>query len=294
MSSPLKGIEKISEDLRSERQKANAALQEKARLRVEVESLKQLLESQEKTQQGLLEELEHYKSICHKHDETHSQTNGQLSEMQDQLASKEQEMILMRSEINQCHAESVTLQEALVKRESTVLSLQVQLDRTETEIASRENTIRDFRDEIQQVRDELAKAELRALELSRNLNMKQQEDHNVQSRLKAAEILERNYIQAKESNDSLRNEISALLESNNKLSLQTREISSKYSEKVENEHLLEQTIAEISRERDLLAKEANDWNLTKEELLGQIQAEAVAAEAARERYKMIKSLSSHV
>ena len=41
----MKGLEKLSNDLRAERLKASNALQDRARLRVEIETLKQKLEA---------------------------------------------------------------------------------------------------------------------------------------------------------------------------------------------------------------------------------------------------------
>ena len=60
-SSPIKGLERLSEDLRQERQKATMALQDRARLRIEVESLKtqyQQVTADMKEYKGNMENLE--------------------------------------------------------------------------------------------------------------------------------------------------------------------------------------------------------------------------------------------
>ena len=56
-SSPLKRLERLSDDIKIERDKATNALQEKARLKIEMESLKQQLNNQ------IIETSEYRKSV---------------------------------------------------------------------------------------------------------------------------------------------------------------------------------------------------------------------------------------
>ena len=82
---PMKGLEKISEDLKKEREKSTIALQDRARLRVELQSFKKRMEA-------TLNELDESKRLNNMLEEDKSLLRNRIGQLEDSVNSQKKEL----------------------------------------------------------------------------------------------------------------------------------------------------------------------------------------------------------
>lgn len=166
MNSPLKGIERISEELRLERQKANNALQDRARLRVEIEGLKQTVDQQ-------VDEINQYRELYNNAHLENEQLKKQLHEeggeqelMHEEMINLRQEMEVFNNTKQQLMDENEALLEKQKEKDTLIAAMQVKLESYETRTSSKDELINNMKNDIQQIRKQQLSAEQEKMELS--------------------------------------------------------------------------------------------------------------------------------
>lgn len=151
-NSPMKGIERLSEELRLERQKANHAVQDRARTKIEVETLKQSMEQQRHELQELqaytdelklslqqsLHNIEQLEAINH-------QTTEQLeNQLQESTRTKE----LLKTYEHDASRHRAMLQE----KDEELMSWKVKLETAENKSSSKDELIDHLKQELLHIR----------------------------------------------------------------------------------------------------------------------------------------------
>jgi chromosome segregation ATPase len=283
INSPLKGIEKLSEDLRVERQKANIALQDRARLRIEVESLKKTVEQLELS-------LQEWQNRCNNFESK----NGELSKNLDssknyetsllsELQAKLNENAILLDEKSSFQNELKLLQNIQAEKEIALNSSILKIESLEIRMKSKDETMNDLKNEIQSARRSLLSSEQTNLDLNQKFTKQSKMFEDLKSRFDVTEMLERSYSESQQSNELLREEISQQKKINTDLKQRIKEVSSAYADQTSRLLALEQAMSECEEARGRLEREAGEWEGVREEMARRSDAERDNAEAARGR-----------
>ena len=284
----MKGIERLSEDLREERMKAASALQDRARLRVEIEGLKQKILSQA----------------------THiTETTDTLEERDEQLSkAKEQIKALTRSEealqraVGNVDEKTNALEEKNKTMRQEKQNMTLELEQARYEIENLTDSIETL--EAKVLNKEKLFADIKAqLELSVNQNEQHEEKifyltDQVREQVRTIDsmrettsrvvTLEASTTFLNESSEELKRELELAFEKNSNLSNELLELNSLHTtEKNEHEKTREQ-LGGMTRDRDRLKVAAEDWEQGHDDLTGRVAAEKDAAELARNQMDSAK------
>lgn len=282
MSSPLKGIERITEDLKLERQKANSALQERARLRIEIETLKQKndnlsneLAVSKESVDSLLYQLEEKKkeiSLIESREENNNSNN----------VSNYKELLYYKEQYNNAQQQNENLLIQVKEREAENKILISKLDGQENRFSSKDQLIEELKKEVELLRSTNSETEEKYLNCYEELQEKLSENQGLQSDLARLESAEYNYNNLVDSNDSLRNELDNVLNANSELQDNLRELTAQIQEKDAILSEFEAELDQLSNEKQFYLRDIADLELTKTEIINTMNAEIESAKAAKE------------
>jgi chromosome segregation ATPase len=217
LTSPLRGIEKLSEDLRLERQKSNIALQEKARLKIEVESLKQTLESRSDETSRL-----HMKMQAHEHEmealrKSLLDKEGTLNN--EHLRSEEQrrEISSLKASIEAMHDDIHRLHNELKEKSNTINQADIFIKTIEGKVISKDNLNEELQNEILQLRSISSGLEGRLALSEETLGERMRQVNDYELRLKQADTTMDNYVKLQINHNELRKEFEDALNASTEL-----------------------------------------------------------------------------
>lgn len=223
MQSPVRGLEKLAQELRHERQKSTSALQDRNRQRIEVEKIKsQLADAQceienKQTEYDSLAQAHHEAQLQIQDFENHLQEHENLiAELREQAANHEVEMreqaeiqADLQAEYDRLKGEEITSTQTIAKLENAVVSRTDVIEEMEREIKRQQSTI--------------AQQEQRINNLTMDLAEKNSQDDEYLSKLKKAEVVEENYREMQMSSAQLRSELEESLQRSGDISSKLRE-----------------------------------------------------------------------
>jgi chromosome segregation ATPase len=282
-SSPMKGIERLSEELRLERQKANHALQDRARLKVEIESLKQSMENQRHDYQDLQLQHDELKASFTSLSQQYAELDQLRHEQDETLSSlsKEREQIFTQYQ-HTLHEQESMIQSIQEMKEELAKEKIVQ-ETSLKKLQSKEELIQHLKEELYLIRQQQVDSEQEKLSTFQQLHHSVAMNEELQTKLHMADAIETGYQQTKMSNEELRYELDKSIALNQSLNETIRELNTRLSDKSAMERSLNDQIKVLISERDeysVLIKEL-DGNV--EELTSQLQAESATRQALQEK-----------
>lgn len=283
MQSPLKGLERLTEELRIERQKAGDALQDLTRLRIEVATLAQSNDEKD----ALIEDL---RSTC-------AQEQNEADSIRNELIALENDYNLLREATSQrdmdyqhVYEDKLALQnecdllnEALHEREGQIASLTVKCNSLEGRGGAKDELLNKLKNEIQEVRAGHALVEKEKLDALEELKKFAAWNEDLKVQLGSYEIMSDGYDQTRTSNDDLRAELDSAQKAHASALEQVRELNGKIKDKLANEASLEDIIRQMRQEKELFMKDLRDVESNRDQISERVQAEINASEAAKER-----------
>ena len=282
-SPPVKGIDRIAEELRLERQKAGEALQDVTRLRVEIASLKQSNDEKD--------------AIINEYDETRSLEQAEYESLQAAYEELQSEYANLR-EFRLSHEEDYNnfsnerteldniidnLKAAKHEMELEMDSLKVKCNGLEGRASGKEELINKLKRELQDVRNNLTESEQERMNAHEALRQQETWNEELKLELGKFDVMNDGYQQTKSSNDELRSELNAALGANAAYLDQIRELSLKIKDKSGNESSLERELRELREQHESVLKELHDLEVNRDQLSAQVRAEMDASDAAKER-----------
>ena len=148
----MKGIERLSEELRLERQKANHALQDRARTKIEVETLKQTVE----TQRHEFQELQSYTDELKLSLQQSLHNIEQLEIMNHQLTEQLEQQINENAVINEMmkqREQQASLVDIVIQdKEQEINSWKVKLETSEHKSLAKDELIEHLKQELLTIR----------------------------------------------------------------------------------------------------------------------------------------------
>lgn len=282
-NSPLRGIEKLSDELKIERQKSTAALQERSRLRIEIESLRA-------ENQNFLAQVDLFgKKIQAKDDENQEIVSRHLEiEERNAILIREIEEANRKLELfeNDCmrvSRERDQLLEMLKEKEELEKNVSKQNDELEAKIVARESLIVELRQDVNNLRQRQLSFEEKDSHAAQTAQMNEQLMGELRVRAKRSEVVHESYQQQLGVNEDMKGELEKCLESNYFLSKQLKDAVKKNQELQASESNLHEILDALTIERDRAMQESRDNELAIEELTRRVRAEAEAAESAQLR-----------
>jgi len=282
-NSPIRGLERLSEDLKLERQKANAALQDRARLRIEVESLKQYIEKQSleinegkaalEGAEGEIESLRQQIVDAEKISEGHK-ASGRLSQLQVEQVKTE---LAERNQIND------SLTRDLRESRDQFLALQNDFSALESKAESRDGLIRELELEVGQLRQKCLEAEQKVALSHETIVEQIKTSEDMDLRVKHADALKENYAQLQSEHADLRREFEILLKRNTEATTKNNECTLAINDSMKQLKHMEDQMDAMRRECDAYRSEIDTLELSREELLKRIKAEVETTQAANAR-----------
>jgi chromosome segregation ATPase len=282
MSSPAKGVERLAEELKFERQKATNALSDRGRLRVEIESLKK--DNEEKR-----EEIESLNELCNNERNLAETLQNELDEsramqnaLHNDLTHKIADYNNLYNEHMEVMSENQANQNLLHEKDIKITQLTIKCDSLEGRGNKKDELLNQLKAEIYEVRQSQMENEQVKMNLYEELKQQKQWNEELKSKLQAVDIMESSYSQTRSSNDELRTELEQALNANATLMEQMREMSTKLGERSADQARLEESIRSLQDEKAFVLKELQDSETTKDQISERIQAEIEASTAARE------------
>ena len=283
MQSPVKGIDRIAEELRLERQKAGEALQDVTRLRVEIASLKQSNDEKdaiisEYDETRSLEQAE-YESLQAAYEELQSE----YSNLREFTLSHEEDYNNFSIERTELDNIIDNLKAAKHEMELEMDSLKAKCNGLEGRASGKEELINKLKRELQDVRNNLTESEQERMNAHEALRQQETWNEELKLELGKFDVMNDGYQQTKSSNDELRSELNAALGANAAYLDQIRELSLKIKDKSGNESSLERELRELREQHESVLKELHDLEVNRDQLSAQVRAEMDASDAAKER-----------
>lgn len=280
-SSPMKGVERLTEELRLERQKSNQALQEKARVRIEVESSRQTIE-QQKDNINLLQieiaqisqkihELESYNASLLQSEsaakDTIDMAHDKIAELEDTVTTNTQQLDEFRQQI--------------LLRDSIIHEQKIKLDTLERKSKTKDDLVDSLRQELQYFRQSQMSIQEEKESALHQANAQTALNEQLQSQLDLVMSLENGYNESLTSNTELREAFETSLQLNNVLNDQIRDLQARLNELTTSESMMTQHTAEITQHHNELVEELNQLHALHGEMMSSMQAEHDGREAAQ-------------
>eukprot|EP01038_Epipyxis_sp_PR26KG_P006650 gene6650-9129_t len=280
-TSPIRGIERLSEELKSERQKASVALQDRARLRIEIESLKQIIDRQ-------IIEIKDYQIANEELQQELAEKTSKLLNAQNLADGYEKELQTIKYEIRDNRndtSEKLDSYEKVVQdnnEKSLLISkLQSSVDNFEQGLATKDNMMKELKNEIANLRRNQSAIEQRSFDNLQQLKEQAKSNQELKSKVDYALIIEDNYEQSKFSNEELRSELENALVTIANLSHDLREANKVANESVYSIESMKTQLYSVISEKDQLITELEELENHHDELLSRIEVEIETTKSAQ-------------
>lgn len=282
-ASPIKGLERLSEELRLERQKANYALQEKARIRVEIESYKQSIEQQREHIGDLEQKCETYSAQVHDLEQQLQTTRIELSDVQTNVQQSKHTIRDLESSLEHANNEIERYRQLVADRDSEMHELRIRMETLEKKGHTKDDLIQSLKDELLSVRKSQMAFEEEKEQVYSRLNQQATINQELQSQLQLIGAKESGYHETIESNAELRDALEKTLLLNTALNNQVRDLQGHLSEKTAQEHALVQENLQLHSIRTQLLEEISVLQREHDDTVGRMDAEIDAKLAAQEK-----------
>ena len=290
--SPLKGIDRISEEIRQERQKVNQLQQEKAKLKIEVETLKQSIETYKIEKDDLTNEIYNQKRALQDQKMSIESLQSEISFYQTTVQALEKEKKEVELMVLQQEDEHQLFQESMQQQKDEILTLQLKIDSYDKKLLSKDDLINSLKLELLNIRQSQLKFEKDNIQTMNELNTKNIQSEELSSKLEFIGELEKNLSQTKENNDVLYQELQKSLELNASYQLQIQESQQKLLEKQNKEKEFLATIDELLNEKDFLVKETHNLEDTIHQLTETLSIERDSSSTVKERSQSVQQNNS--
>jgi chromosome segregation ATPase len=269
----MEGLEKIASDLRIERSKATNALRDRARLRVENESLQQTLKEREdhvalleESLQKLKEEVGDTKHSLGKVEVDYDKKNNQIARMKAELYEANEEKGRLASE----HADMLSHYKELEQRSFTTKEENELLKGKLRVAEGMQRRMEAEASEVVILKNSLEEEHTVNLE---KLREKSQFIESMKDRVAAAEALELSYRQLEAANEGLKAELDSAIQAESKLSTSARKYAREYTEKSIAREMLTEELARLKQEQGESRAAMRSLEQSNLELKGRIEAE---------------------
>jgi hypothetical protein len=281
--SPIKGLERLSEELRLERQKANYALQEKARIRVEIESYKQTIEQQKETIDELQQKCDGLVTEVHELEKQVQSAHSENSQSQHILQQSKSNTNELQSALEQANATIENYRQKVLDRDNDVHELRIRMETLEKKGHTKDDLIQSLKDELLSVRKSQMTFEEEKEQVYSRLNQQSAINQELQAQLQLIGAKESGYHETVESNAELRDALEKTLLLNNALHDQVQDLQSHLNEKTTHERSLLQESMQLHSMRTQLLEEISNLQVAHDDTVSRLDAEIDAKLAAQEK-----------
>lgn len=282
-ASPIKGLERLSEELRLERQKSNQALQERARSKIEIESLRQTNEHSRNELLDLQSNYEELKSQNVAYRTQLEQFQNQEYLYQQKIDSLEQHLREFQLHHEQFVAEQHQLKLTYQKQHEDVLAYQIKIDTLEKKSLSKDDLINSLKQDIANMRNAHLSFEQEKLSTIHELSNKTMLNEELQLQLQSVNELNESYEYLQQRNQTLKLELDESMELNSQLNSTIHELTNKLLDKQQSEKNLSFQLETIQQEKHHLVEDITQLESQYSEILQHIKLEKDAHVAMRER-----------
>lgn len=281
LGSPLRGLEKLSEDLRQERSRASLAMQERARMRIEIESLKQTVEKQN------LEIVDH-KSTISRFETEKSLMNDDLVNINDKFLKDKQECQDLISENEKLKKDLLDKNnecDSLINRcaelRNQSLELETIIHSSDNKTSSKDTMIQDLQNELSHLRRVQTDSEKKIEFLSKLYDETKNQLEDCQQQNSQDSLARERLSQLQLSYADLQREYENTLQHSND---DKKKLLVVQQQNDEFKRVVSRLESETSNLRDLLAKSQHDVEIletSRDELIKHLKAEKDTSEAAQ-------------
>lgn len=223
LQSPVRGLEKLAEDLRYERKKSTNALQDRSRQKIEIENLKGQLADAHMDIDSKQTQLENL-ARAHELSEQRIKDNDERLEDNENLFAKlkkELDATVLEHQ-EQAMAQQI-LQEQYDQSKKVEVTLTQNISKLEGAVASRGDVIEELEREIKRQQVGMSQQEQRIREMSQDLAERFSRDDETTTQLQRAEVVEENYKEMQASSQHLKAELDESQQRGGEMSYKLRE-----------------------------------------------------------------------
>lgn len=282
-ASPVRGIEKIWEELKQERAKSSHALQDKARQKIEIEKLKQEIISLNNELKNATERAGHSEEVISslhqridKLENVNASQQRDFNNLQDTAHTLEEQLEKVTNDYHTTLESNTSLQ-------STVKDLNNKLIEWETKCRNLDRSCSELRQEMERSRKEKETLRASTMDVSMKLSSQSNEIDELRHALHRAEAVASSYGDLQATCDDIKLELEECVERNSSLSHDLQEALDALNNKVLTEKKLLSEIAGLQAERNSLNRELQDVTFQNAELVKRIEAETEASDIASRR-----------
>lgn len=284
-ANPSYGLEKLSNELRIERQKCTNALQERAKLKVEVEKLRQENVYLQNALNESLEEIKKYQGECVGADSKIHELQDDLNARDTELKALQNSVVAIRSELKQ-EREAVTNNSASSKTSKNIeQSLKSRIAEIEMTLSVRDNQIIDLKEEIDSMKRKNEITEDKYEELNSSMISKQREFDEIRSKAMKTESLTRNFSDMQRTGEQMKTELEQSIRKISEVSQRLRDANERISTYEEKEESFTHQIDTLNIRLDGLTRELEASLEIQNELQRRNEAENESTAIAKMQYE---------
>jgi chromosome segregation ATPase len=223
MQSPVKGLEKLVQELRQERQKSTSALQDRSRQKIEIEKLKTLLADAQFEIEGKNSDFE---SLSREH----HLARARAEESEQQVAESDRVISELRRQV-EAHCEDrreqiellAEMQAQYDRMKEAEVGFAQTVSKLESAVETRTDVIEEMERDMKRQQSTVSQQEARINDLLLDLAEKTSQEDEHRSRLQRADVVAENYRAMQVSSESLRQELDETLARSSEVSSKLRE-----------------------------------------------------------------------
>jgi chromosome segregation ATPase len=290
--SPVKGLDRLSNELRLERQKCTAALQERSKLKIEIEKLKSENADLEGELSNSIQELKQFQNSSRAQE-------IKIKELEDDLNSKTEEIKVLQSSLLSVKSDVKQNRDALSKTTLDGQSakeleqfLRSKVSELEILVGVKDNTINEMKDEMERLKRVVSITESKNNEIMTSLNSRQREFDEMRGKALKVDSLTRNFNDIQRTSEQMKNELESSILKITEISHKLREANEKNYAHSITEQQQNEAIADLQTRESYLSTELDNTMKIQSELMKRLEAEVEATKIARSQLEnSVKTIS---
>lgn len=281
--SPLKGIERLADELKSEKTKLNASLQDRAKLKTDIDSLKQVIEQYKAKVNELTLSINEGQQTNQLLETTIDELHHDKDSLTNQLTDSKNDYQQLLSQYHTLIGQQQTLQEENLSYQEENKLLLLKTESFEKKLLTKDELINNLQQELIELRNNQLLIEQEKIQTSQQLHQETNKNEELLTQLTIQTALEDGYELTKVSNDELKHELDRALQLNHELNQEIAKITNDLMASQQSTYDYKASHMKLTFEHERLTKEHQELSSMYSLLQEQLQSEQLAKDSAFDR-----------
>lgn len=286
--SPMKGIDRFSEEIKIERSKNSSLLQTQAKLKIEIENLKLIQEKLKTEKEDLINENFNLKRSLQEERVSKESLQSQFTYQQQNLIAHEKEKQELETLIHKQDEEMNLYQELMNQQKEELLNYHYKIENYEKKMNSKDELINSLKLELVNIRQLQLKSEKDSINSINELNSKTLQEEEMLNKIQLIKELEENLNATKENNELIYVELNKSIELNQMYQQQIEDLQTKLLEKNNKEKEYFTSIDSLMNTKEIQYRELNNYEENLKEIMQTLALEKESNALLKERNQSLQ------